>query len=448
MDKLFQMRPQVAALFLLTILGLASCKKPENDLGLDLQPESELLNVKVIDTVSFIMYSEVDDSLRADELSNNIVGSFYDPEFGYAEASTYFQLRMEGENVTFDEANVILDSVVLSLEYTDYYGELDAQTFGVYELIDTLFIDSAYYVKDFTNFDSTGSINPSPNLIEPGYETVTPDPLALTYVGNDTLDPQLRLRLRNAWGQKIIDADESTELATNEQFLDFIHGLYVRPENSMQSAEEGAMLYFNLEDAASKITLYYRDSINGDPKEFDLVINDKCARYTRSRHDYSGSNVGLMLADSTQGRFANYIQTLGGLRTKVHFPYIMDLADSGLIAINRAELVLPVEYYENSNFYPNQAMSSLMVNDEGETSFLPDYFYGTAPLAESYDIDEKEFRFGIGGFIQDVLQGDISDPTVIIETNQSSVSGNRCILSGPLTINRKKPKLILTYTKY
>ena len=443
-----------AAIFLLGI-WVSSCKKPEDGLGLDLQPDDELLDLAIIDTTSLIMYTEEDDSLRTDELSNNIIGSYYDPEFGHVEASSYFQLRTDGEGVTFEEDSILFDSVFLALEYASldgYYGNLDAQTFAVYEVTDTMNQDSAYYSNSFVNFDSTGAVSGGQgwgNLIEAGYETVVPDPVSEVIAGADTLDPQLRLKLNNAFGQYIINSSDA-DLLSNAQFVQYFKGIYVRTENPSQGPEEGALLYFNPEDAASKVTLYYREIIDGDtiPKTFDLEIDDNSSRFTKSSHDNTGSQAALAVSDSTLGVYSNYIQTLAGLRTVVNFPNIMDYADSGMIAINKAELVLPVEYFSGSNFYPNDVITALMFNEEGEVSFLPDLYTGMYGGSGTYDIENKEYRFVISGYIQGLLKGDITSNKLMIETNLSSVTGNRCILSGPETINRRKPQLILTYTNY
>ncbi len=438
----------VTAIFLLGLL-VSSCKKPEDGVGLNLQPEDELLNANRIDTTTIIMYTEEDDSVRTDELRLNMVGSYLDPVLGKVEASTYMQLRTDGQGVTFEEDSIAIDSVVLAMEYDGYYGELNPQTFGVYEIVDTMYKDSAYYSNSYLNFDSTGTVFGGQgwgNLIVPGEETQTPSPLVNTVVGTDTLDPQIRIPLDTVFGRYIINSADA-DLATNEQFVKYFRGLHVRVENPSQGPEEGAVLYFNLEDAASKVTIYYTEQINGVPeaRTFDLKVDDNSARFTRSPHNYSSAPVALALSDSTQGQFATHIQTLGGLRTIVNFPHIHNLVDSGMVAINKAELILPVEYYTGSSFFPNDVLTGLMLNEDGDLSFLPG---GINNGLSNYDIDNMEYRFVISEYIQGLLKGEISRNKLILESIDVSVTANRCILSGPNTINRRKPQLILTYTNY
>ena len=113
----------LAVFFFLGIM-LVSCRKPEDDLGLGAQPSEDLLNVNVIDSVTMITYSIKEDSLRTDELSRNLIGSYVDPEFGKLETASYFQLRTSAQSLTFTPDSIVVDSVVLSLVYDSYYGSL------------------------------------------------------------------------------------------------------------------------------------------------------------------------------------------------------------------------------------------------------------------------------------------------------------------------------------
>ena len=123
---------------------------------------------------------------------------------------------------------------------------MDAQTFAVYEVTDTMNQDSAYYSNSFVNFDSTGAVSGGQgwgNLIEAGYETVVPDPVSEVIAGADTLDPQLRLKLNNAFGQYIINSSDA-DLLSNAQFVQYFKGIYVRTENPSQGPEEGGASLF------------------------------------------------------------------------------------------------------------------------------------------------------------------------------------------------------------
>ena len=112
-----------------------NCKKDENFIGTELQNEE--INVSKIDDFIIETYTTLADSLRADELSVSTLGSYNDIVTGKTTSSFFTQLRIPSDNLDFTSGgpitNLILDSVVLSLEYKDHYGSLDAQTFD-YEI--------------------------------------------------------------------------------------------------------------------------------------------------------------------------------------------------------------------------------------------------------------------------------------------------------------------------
>ena len=435
---LIRMRSVVAAIF---VLGLVSCKKDDSSVGVGIQPENELLGVEVVDTFSLIMYSKQIDSVRTDELTRNIVGSYMDAELGPTSASSYFHLRTDGTNLIFETDSITVDSVVLAMAYDSYYGNLDQQTFGVYEVLEDFSTDSIFYNIDYLNHDSTNS------LVEPGFESVIPDPLnAVTILTNEEV-PELRLRLKNSLGETLINANPA-DLATAEDFVNYFKGLCVKPLNGTQMDEEGALLYFDLENVFSRLIVYYTHMEDGvaELKQFNLNVTNNSARFTRVEHDYSGTNFEAQLADSTLGQTQTMIQTLGGIETNVYVPFIEKLKDSGQVVINKAELVLPADYYQGSSIYPVQELVIYHVNDDGEIEFIPDY--PVTSFSQPYDIDNKEYVFHIERHIQQLLNGSKNNNGLRIYPNLGSVTGNRTILNGPATLNLKKPKLVVTYTKY
>ena len=91
------------------------------------------------------------------------------------------------------------------------------------------------------------------------------------------------------------------------------------------------------------MVLYYKDP-NAEPdvqRTFELLINTNAMRYTVAEHDYSQAidpGVNNALADSSAPAFKTYVQSLGGLRTAIRFPYLMNYAGAGRI-LSKAELI-------------------------------------------------------------------------------------------------------------
>jgi hypothetical protein len=442
-NRIMRLRPQRAAIFFLAALLIQSCRKPENSIGLNVQPDEDALGINQTDTLALITFTRDEDSLRSDELSTAVVGSYHDRTFGKVSATTYFHLRTAAQNLTFLPDSITIDSVILSMRYASYYGNLDPQTFHVYRVTEQMDVDSSYHTGYTPAFDNTN------DLIETGYNTFTPDPFSTVVIGSDTAAPaQLRLRMEDALGDLIINA-AAADLATPEAFTQFFKGLIVVPDNPSQQVEEGALLYFDLVDGYSELTIYYRES-NGaqiDTTSIEFPISSESARANQSVFDYSGTSVAQQLADSTLGMNQFYVQSLSGVKGGIYIPYLENLKNLPIV-INKAELILPVDYYSGSSYYPIENLLLVRLNEDGEEVTLPDLAEGLGFAGGEYDVLNKEYRFLFTRYVQQVLYGRIENTELRILATEAGVTGNRTVFNGPNTTNREKPKLVITYTTY
>lgn len=434
--SLTSQRSVLAAVFLFTLL--MSCKKDNGELGMDVLPDEDILNGTYVDTFSLITYTEAVDSLRTDELSRNMLGSYWDPVFGKTSAGFYTQVRLSANNPTFDVPNIVIDSVVLSFVYDDYYGNLDAQTFNVYEILDTLYSDSAYYSNQTLNADITDLA---------AAQTIVPDVDSYVFFPDgDSAKPQLRLKLNNSIGQKVINESGTGNLSDNDAFTKFLKGFYITVDNPSQTSGQGAILYLNTEDADSKMTIYYRDINLSDTLEFDLIINDNCARFTKITHDYSLTAVEDQLNDSTLGQQYFYLQAGAGLTSVVKFPSVTNLNANGPIIVNRAELIVPVQFYTIDPLSPPDKAFIFGIDSLGESYITKDQSINYT--GDPYDDSKKEYVFTLTRHVNDLLTGKQPNNGMRILAGSGAVSANRVIFSGPSSPNRAKPYLKITYTKY
>lgn len=424
---------------------LLNCKKDENFIGTELQNED--INVLKIDDFSIETYTTLADSLRSDEISVSTLGSYNDIIMGKTNSSFFTQLRIPVDNVNFSGAgpitNIILDSVVLSLEYQDHYGNLDAQTFEVYQINEEMEIDSSYYNgKSFTNMGV--------NLVQAGTGTQTINPNSTINIDGDTLPAQLRLKLDNSFGQSIINESGNSTLSNNESFAQFLNGIEVKVNNPSQATGEGAIFLFDLLSINSKVTLYYRDTVLKDTTSFELLINTYASRVNLNTHEYTGTQVAAQIADSTLGQNEVYIQGLHGVKTEVNLTDILRLKDSGII-INKAVLTMPVDYTSGSAYEPNSQL--LIIRNEDDNKYLlPDQtmFAGTAGLTNvggQWNEDDSQYEFVITRYINNILNGNFENNNLTLETVSSMVTPDRAVLYGHNSVI-KKPKLTITYTKY
>lgn len=430
---------KVAIFLLASSVFISSCKKVETDLGVDVLPSDDQLNVQT-DTLTISSYSFYEDSLRSDELSNNMLGSYNDPTFGKVDAAIYTQVRLSAFNPAFDVPNTIVDSVVLSLNIANHYGNESPQTFSVKQLSAKMYQDSAYYTNSVI-------ANNGMELVKSGFETFTPSLTAEPIIDGNTLDPQIRIRLDESFGNTIIAASLTGDLASDTSFNNLLNGIYIGVNNPSQAKDEGGVYYLDMTHEDTKITIYYHDLT--DTSKFEMPINSNCARFTHIDHDFVGSDIEAQVADSTLGNTFYYLQAGAGVTANLVIENIASLQAQGNIIINKAELYLPVQHYSISPYAPPAKIIAFGLDSENEIYNLPDYLLpGGSVFGGNYDDVTKAYKFNIVRYVQDVVSGNLENNPIRLSTTLSSVTTNRVILSGKNSPNREKPYLKVYYTKY
>jgi hypothetical protein len=331
-----------------------------------------------------------------------------------------------------DASQIVLDSFVLALEYAGYYGDLSAQTFEIYELSESLSIDSNYY-----SFSSK-SVNSS-NLVPIGMGTIVPKPNQASIVGGDSLDAQLRIHLDTNFAKSLIleASNGGTTFSSNETFLTFFKGLYVKTNNPTQANGQGAALYFNLNDAASKLTIYYK--LATIKKTFDFLINSSCADFTHLEINNSGTNIAAILQNPSLGNNEFYAQAFKH-RAVVKIKHIDDLPPNTII--HKASLTLPIQYQTAYRFKPGVSVSIATKLKSA------DNYYTSLGIFGGFEEYEKHFRIEVRDYMQAVLKGTIENTGLIVSPRFFINSAERIIFNGKNTSNKRKPKLIVIYTTF
>ena len=105
------------------MLFFTACTPP-NDAGLEVLPDDDLISANYVDTFTVDMGTIVVDSVLTERLSRVMVGNYLDEQLGHIYAESYLQLRLTGSNLTFgdDPAFLSLDSIVLRLDLTGFFG--------------------------------------------------------------------------------------------------------------------------------------------------------------------------------------------------------------------------------------------------------------------------------------------------------------------------------------
>ena len=424
---------------------VTACRKPDEDLGLELLPGDPL--GAVLDTAELRAYTFLDSGVQTSGLTRNLVGAYVDPSFGLLRTTLVTQVRLTSNNIGQgqDTSTLVADSLVLSLVFetpNTHYGNLNEQSFSVHELTEGLSVDSLYRSDDLPQLGTD-------ELVYPHRDRVTPDPYTAPTIAGDTL-PQVRLRLTDALANRILDAFGTADLADNAAFLSFFKGLSISVADPSQAPYQGGILHINTSNSTSKLTLYYHDLEEpAVPLDLDMVINSSCVRYTAVERDRTlASDPGLEMAleDTFPPAPAVYLQPLGGYRTAIRFPDVQGFRERGR-ALSKAELVVPVL----GAYYPYHAPPSLLFlfrkGTEGDDVFLPDQQNGITGIGGSFVQDEQAYRFNITRYIQQVMNGDLPDNGIVLVAGGAGVSANRAVLAGP-EAQGNPMRLLLTFTTY
>ncbi len=434
------------ALPLLGMLALPGCRKPDDDLGLDLLP-GDPLGV-VIDTVELHAFTFADTSVRTNGLSVQLLGSYFDPQFGPMKAGVVAQLQLSSNIGTgVVTAGLVADSLVLALPFNgvDYgYGNFNPQTFRVHELSEALSLDSNYY-------STRVPLTLGGDLVAGNRGTIEPEPLEEAIVGEDTLDPQLRIPLSLELAERFLDAFGTADLASNDAFLEFFKGVYITVDNPEQLPNQGGILYLALTGSNSKATLYYHD-LNDQPdllRTLDLPINSNSVRYTVIEHRPElalDPALPAALNDTISAAGTVHVQTLAGARTAVRMPAIIGLDSMGRV-LAKAELIVPIQGTYYPYYLPPATLFLFRKDSLGNDVFLPDQLAGIGAIDGNYRASERSYHFNITRYIQRVLNGTYPNTGFEIVPGSNGVSANRVVLNGPASAEDPM-RLRLTFTTY
>lgn len=430
---------------LLAVLVLFSCKKDPYEIGIDLLPPSDTINVKSTDTCTVIAYSERIDSIATSNCSALSLGSLDDPVFGKSTISLYTQVQPSSSSVDFG-VNPVVDSLVLMLYYSGYYGDTTSQQkVRVYEISDDLHIDSGYF--------SNQRKQVYPNLL--AEKTFKPRPRDSVKVGDNKFAAHLRINLTqftNYLGNKLLYGPPSV-YATTAMFNTFMKGLYVETQ---QINNGGALLNLDISDRISTMILYFHNQAD-DSLIYPFLVNTSCARFLHIDHNnYINADQDLkqqiLNRDTLLGKNMLYLQGLGGTRIKFRMPYMMNFSKNRKLAINDALLLLENPQTDSSLSAPANLI--LLRDSAGYVGSVIDENEGSGYFGGMYNKTSRSYYFRLTRHIQKLISGYYPvNRELYIQVNNplnSIIYPNRVMINGykPLTpgATPSRFRLQITYT--
>ncbi len=403
------------------------------------------------DTTRLITATEIGGRILADRASTGLIGVYRDSVFGKSTANLYLQPLLPTNFLVLREPNesIVTDSIVLSLSYDGSFGDTSfATSIEVFRLSEELDNQVSYYSD--TSINSTGGILGS-RTFKPKINTRLKVNTPNLTGGIDTtlVSPQLRIRLDKSLGDEIVSKSGQSELSTNEEFIKFLKGIRISPATSFNPSDnESSVLYIATTSSDTKISLYYK-TINpqGDTtkKIVSFPVNSSSVRFNTFLHDFSEGEIINTLNTSGNDSLFSYTQAMGGVRTKIAFPNIVDQFDGLSVIINKAQLIIPAIGGNYLQGDPTDALIVATLLPNGDLDFIPDFFEGDAYFGGLYNAVNRSYTFTITRYIQQILNEGNQNNELVLLVSGSAVKADRLVLGGPK--NDRRIRLNLFYSK-
>ncbi len=350
---------------LIALTSFFSCKKVNlaSDVGLGVIPEVD--NIHTFDTTLEVsafnhIFTAANDSFHVYGAYEQFLGVITnDPLFGKTDARMYFNVSLPHEKFAFQNVpgKVVLDSVVLIMNYLETYGDTSMpQTIRVSELAQSnnFRLDTNYTIRK-SDWVTSGEL---------GSKTIVPftlrDSVRISAAGrkaeeDSATSHQLRIRLSDAFGNRLLSYDTTGSLnafVNDSVFNHFFKGFELRSVSG-----GNAILGFNLppvgsaEAGGSKLAVYYRYEDKTTAGKLDATVQyfrvapRPVANYIS--RDYTGTQVAATSDDAVPDNLV-YIQGTPGTYATLKIPGIKNLKNS---IIHLAELQMQSVYDQQDTLF-------------------------------------------------------------------------------------------------
>lgn len=425
------------------VLAFTACKKSPETIGNNLISDNDFIGIHHTDTVAVLCHSYLD-SVGTKNVSYALLGSMSDPVFGLSQAGfcTQFHLSSAGQNFG---NNPVLDSLVLQLCISGYYGDTTTwQTVHAYALTDTLSASETYYNHTEVPYNATDLAN--------GFQ-FRPYPKTTTHVvGTDTINQAIiRIPLSAELGNYLINLD-TTAYVQPDLFKQQFKGLCLKCD---PASGNGSICSINLtNNSITLLQLYYHDQTMPEKAmRYNFYVTSSDTYFNQITHDYTQGNEAFVSqvvnGDTLLGQQTVYVQTMGGVRTKLLFPKLSHWADSlegSHIVVNDARLILPAADVDTAVFTAPKTMVLVGFNADGSTYMLPDYMEGSNYYGGTYNASTNTVSFRISEYVQDIIQKREDNLGISLGINGAAYNAQRLVINGPESQNDNRIRLQVTYS--
>lgn len=418
---------------------LVSCDQGPAGLGADVLPANDIVGVVYTDTIPLSLTTVVNDSINTYQSTSQLMGNYVDPQFGTITAKTFTQVFPRSGLNFGDPADLIFDSLVLKVTFTDAYGRLEQpQTLRVHEITGDWPDTTVVYSNTLLDFD--------PADLGTGQQ--------INFDESSVLTGTMRVRLADELGERILFGD-STILADRDRFrTEVLKGLVLETDPvKFVNREPGAIFSLFGQESDSLLILHYQ-KFNPDSQRYitfrePFVITTSTPRYhSVERSETGGTLFELATAEGDTSQQYELIQ--GGLYTKtwVQFP-TLEFDQPFLVA--KATVILPVDpdlLGTQDRYTPPLQILALRANESGNELLVDNLglSVSSSTTTLTYDSDRQAYVIPITGYLQRLYNQSIDDDfgfTILPLNARSAVE--RAILAGTNHPNPDlRPKLELT----
>jgi hypothetical protein len=422
-------------LFFLSFITLASCENPE--IALDLEGETKL-GTAFTDTITVKAATVLlNDSILGFKRGNLLTGRATDPQqvYGTTTATAFTEVAL-GTGAFTEPASAVIDSMVLSLDYDEYYGDTTQDmTVRVHRLQQPFQENQIYFADRGIPYQEatlgSRTFKPTPRKT---VKTFNADSSAIV-----RLPLPLRIRLNNSLANEIL-TQQATVLASQQAFVNFLPGFALTTDE-----HAGAILGFDPDADSTYIRIYYHA---GTKKySYNLLLstnNNRLNQVTTNRANTALAALqqkgDALAATATNNRI--YLQESTGLKGKITFPYIQTLKEKLNGAyINRAELILPVVSAQHISPYlylyeTNATNRILRYSNEARAVSSDGAFYPSgylSPAALEYSAAENGYILNVTSYVQALIYN--IRPRVSTTTGMKDLAPSEGLIISPASLS-------------
>lgn len=429
-----------------------SCRNSETDLGLNLRPDKGEFYSAESDTFTVLAYTVAEDSIKTDSLSTNLLGAMHDPEFGLSLSGIASEITITQSGLDFGVSPKV-DSVLLYMRWDKSYqygNTKSKQRLKLYTVNEKIEDAKSYYSNykvalgtEIGNWTGTYNLNDSVSL--------------KTGKTLSKKGPGLLIKLNKSFGESMAMADAYGSV---EKFKEFLKGIAFLPQEAGLLPGEGSIIAADFFTGASQIVVYYNDTLN---RQF--FFNTSCENFNTYSVKHSNADLANQLSKPKQHYNKSYIQSLGGCKTKIEIPHLLNLVKniSGeRIIINEAALVLtPYNGSVNSHYgLPvrlNLFQPELNTNQNKLIIDLLDYldpvYGGYALYGGSYNSLTGSYTIRFTRHLQNVLDTylisgeNLNRGLFVTIPSDRPITPSRLILDNTRQANYKALKFRISYSK-